>query len=265
MVNFQEVYPKILRKEPLFDTHTQALIPTFTAPLTRVFSDLLLLVGVAPMKACVEKALNWPAEKRVGLVSSCPLNSSFVAAYWFLPPSSIIPKIFTSCLEVLHTPGNTLDDAEIYNTVAEKNDDVVSIIGAGKVHMYELQPSSARWRSKVGWLEIMDQLIRQHQDRDVLGDGFIAIWEGSFLPEIAELARNTFNNFWEIGPQLSPAEWDEHTEVKPIVEFVLEDRKGEVIEFLDRAKEEQGEKSVLVISSVPTTYLSCLVLRTTSH
>ena len=115
--------------------------------------------------------------------------------------------------------------------------------------MYELQPSSARWRSKVGWLEIMDQLIKQHQEREVL-DGFIAIWEGEYLPQISEIAKKTFNKFWEVGPQLSPAEWEEHTEVKQVVEFVVEDRKGEVMEFLDRAEKEVGEKSVLVIRSV---------------
>ena len=81
LVNFQECYAKILKGEDLYDTQTKTSIPTFTAPLTRVFSDLLLLVGVAPMKAAVEKQLDWPiVEKRVGLVSSCPLNSSFVAA-----------------------------------------------------------------------------------------------------------------------------------------------------------------------------------------
>ena len=99
----------------------------------------------------------------------------------------------------------------------------------------------------------MNALIRTHQDTSVL-DGFIAIWEGDFLPEISEIAKRTFTSFWEVGPQLSPAEWAEsgvkEGGVQGEGEFSVEDRQGEAIEFLDRAQKEEGDKSVLVISSV---------------
>lgn len=78
--------------------------------------------------------------------------------YFFISPRGFIPEIFSLCLEEQAKPGNTLSGPDIYNKIAEQNDDVVNIIGAGDVHMYELQPSSARWRAKENWLEVRPTL-----------------------------------------------------------------------------------------------------------
>ena len=158
--------------------------------------------------------------------------------------------------------------------------------------MYELQPSSARWRAPQDWLEvrpsppplssprpaaclsltppldslpvqIMAAMIQIHTHRDLI-HGLIVAWEGDLTPpdaRLAEIALKTFNNFWEVGPQLAPADWNPDVQIE-------EQTSGmgkEVMAFMDRALEEEGERTVLVIRSVacfaPTPFFPPLTLK----
>ena len=135
-----------LQGDPLLDSSTKTLIPTFTAPLTRVVADVVFLENIATAKAAIEAKAGLETGRRIGLVSFAPLGSSFVAASVapflpfscrlslfaaehcsffpgdskrsvFNPPESIIPAIYTRCLAALRVEGNTKTDAEIFGEV----------------------------------------------------------------------------------------------------------------------------------------------------
>lgn len=110
---------------------------------------------------------------------------------------------------------------------------------------YELQPSVVRWRSPTGWLNIMNGMIEIHQTSV---DNVIIVWEGDLTPHAAPLSKGTYKNFYEVGPQLPPVEWDQGGESGK--EFAVEGREGGTMAFLDRAVEEKGERSMLLIRRV---------------
>ena len=94
----------------------------------------------------------------------------------------------------------------------------------------------------------MNAMIQIHAHRDLI-HGLIVAWEGDFTPpdaRLPEIALKTFGHFYEVGPQLAPADWDPDVKVEEQTK-----RMGkEVMAFMDQALEEEGERSVLVIRSV---------------
>jgi len=56
--------------------------------------------------------------------------------------------------------------------------------------------------------------------------------------------QRDLQELWEVGPQLPDSEWNFEAGGN---EFAVEEKKGELMEFLDGAVEESGEKSVLLI------------------
>lgn len=88
----------------------------------------------------------------------------------------------------------------------------------------------------------MNALFDVHQNSSL--EGMIAVWEGDLTPEVLPASKGTFKNFWEVGPQPPDSEWNFEAGGN---EFAVEEKKGELMEFLDGTVEEAGEKSVLLI------------------
>lgn len=104
-------------------------------------------------------------------------------------------------------------------------------------------PSSPSDPVPDGWLEFMTGLVDVHRSDDI--DGIIVVYDGDLNPAVSLASKSTFEKFWEVGPQLPPVEWERG--VQKVKEFAVEEEKGEVVRFLDRALEEEGEESVMLI------------------
>lgn len=75
-----------------------------------------------------------------------------------------------------------------------------------------------------------------------LVDGTIVSWPGELSNGVQAAASETFDNFLQVGPLLSPKTWD-LLENKRMLEGVA-DSKGALMEFLDQSE----ERSVVFIS-----------------
>jgi len=65
--------------EPLFDAYTNSVVPSFTTPIGRVVSDMLLVPGLLPAKSSVEASLGLPKEREIKTVSFSSISTSFIA------------------------------------------------------------------------------------------------------------------------------------------------------------------------------------------